>query len=136
MTLSQIIAELEAAKEGSRELEAKIFAVTADKNSREFWRWRGIHSTKTTTDAEAWQSFCRKRSPFYTHSLDAALSLLAKGTLWAVIDMEDGPIARLCWPNPDGGFVGGYHEAYAATPALALCLAALKARAALATEEK
>lgn len=66
--------------------------------------------------------------PDYTRSLDAALTLCVKGTLWAVGSMEEGPFARLCWPQPDGGYVGGYHEASAATAPLALCIAALEAR--------
>lgn len=66
--------------------------------------------------------------PAFTASIDAAMTLLAPGTLWAVGSMEDGPFARLCWPQPDGGFTGGYFEAEAATAPLALCAAALRAR--------
>jgi len=65
-----------------------------------------------------------------TASIEAALSLLVPATLWAIGSMEDGPFARLCWPQPDGGYGGGYIETAAATPALALCAAALRARAA------
>jgi hypothetical protein len=49
--------------------------------------------------------------------------------LWAHGSMEEGPFARLCWPMPNGGFVGGYFEAKAATVPLATCAAALRARA-------
>lgn len=64
----------------------------------------------------------------FTHSLDAARTMLRKGTLWVVGDMEDGPFARLVIPQPDGGYVGGYVEAKAKTTELALCIAALRAR--------
>jgi hypothetical protein len=60
-------------------------------------------------DAEAW--------------LDAAVMLLPANTLWAVVDMEDGPIARVCWPVANGGYLGGYIEATAPTPAEALLAA-------------
>lgn len=64
----------------------------------------------------------------YTASIDAAMTLVDARALWAVGCMEAGPFARLCWPMPDGGFGGGYHEASAATVPLALCAAALRAR--------
>lgn len=66
----------------------------------------------------------------YTSSIDAARTIMARGTLWAVGSMEDGPFARLCHPMPDGTFVGGYVEGRGATAELALCAAALRARAA------
>lgn len=68
--------------------------------------------------------------PPYTVSLDAARSLCVSGTLWAVGSMEDGPFARLVWPQKDGGYIGGYFEATAATAPLALCIAALRANVA------
>ena len=68
--------------------------------------------------------------------LDAARELLAPHTLWAVGSMEDGPFARVCWPQPDGGYSGGYFEATAPSAALALCAAALKARVASAIEAR
>ncbi len=64
----------------------------------------------------------------YTASLDAAMTLVDPRALWAHGSMEDGPFARLCWPQPDGSFVGGYVEAFAATVPLAICAAALRAR--------
>jgi hypothetical protein len=63
----------------------------------------------------------------FTASLDAAMTLVDPRALWAHGSMEDGPFARLCWPMPDGGFVGGYHEAFAATVPLATCAASLRA---------
>jgi hypothetical protein len=59
------------------------------------------------------------------------LMLLKPGTLWATGSMEEGPFARLCWPQAGGAYLNGYHEATAATPALAIVAAALKARASM-----
>jgi hypothetical protein len=59
--------------------------------------------------------------------LNAAMMLLEPHTLWAVGSMEEGPFARLVMPQADGGYVGGYVEAYAPTPALALCAAIARA---------
>lgn len=67
--------------------------------------------------------------PRYTASIDAALTLKAPHTLWATGSMEEGPFARICWPQPDGSYLGGYFEAKAATPALALVAAICRARA-------
>ena len=65
---------------------------------------------------------------FFTGNLTDAKSLVDSRALWVVGSMEDGPFARLVWPQKDGGFSGGYIEAAAATPALALCAAAIRAR--------
>lgn len=70
-------------------------------------------------------------APHYTASLDAAMTLVDSRAMWAHGSMEEGPFARLCWPMPNGGYVGGYFEAKAKTVPLAICAAALRARAAL-----
>lgn len=72
----------------------------------------------------------------YTASIDSALALLPTHTLWAVADMEDGPIARVVRPMPDGGYIGGYLEAAGRTPPLALTCAALQILAAQAIEAR
>lgn len=74
----------------------------------------------------------RYEPPAYSASLDAAMSLVPEGALWAIGDMEEGPFARLVCRNPDGGFTGGYVEAKGRTGATSLCAAALRA---LAKEE-
>jgi hypothetical protein len=116
MTLSALIALLEESKEGSRELDIAIakamYPETTYDAAEDKWYLHGFHV----------------RIEQYTRSLDSALTLLAKGTLWAAVCMEDGPLARLCWPQKDGGYGGGYFEASAHTVPLALVIAALKAR--------
>jgi hypothetical protein len=59
--------------------------------------------------------------------LALALSDLPHGTLWCVGSMEDGPFARIVWPQPDGGYSGGYREATGETAAEALRFAAASA---------
>ena len=71
----------------------------------------------------------------FTASLDAAMSLVDPRALWAIGSMEEGPFCRLCWPQPDGGFTGGYFEGQAETVPLSICVAALKARSTLSKDE-
>lgn len=67
------------------------------------------------------------RSPAYTGSIDAAMHLTDSRALWAHGSMEDGPFARLCWPQLDGTFTGGYVEANCATVPLSIVAASLRA---------
>jgi hypothetical protein len=55
----------------------------------------------------------------YTASIDAALALVPEGAIWMVSTEEPGPYAAI---------EGGYCAYMAPTPALAICIAALKAR--------
>ena len=84
-------------------------------------------------DGEPWESICSNCSSWsaLTASIDEALTLVDPKAQWAVGSMEEGPFARLCWPMPNGSYVGGYVEASAATVPLAICAAALRARASL-----
>ena len=98
------------------------------------WWWakaNGSSSKQSMPDDYRRSNLKMDDAPRYSSSLDAAMSLVDPRALWAVGSMEEGPFARLCWPMPDGGFTGGYVEAHAATPALALCAASLRARATL-----
>jgi hypothetical protein len=72
----------------------------------------------------------------YTSSIDGALTLFPAHTLWAVANMEDGPIARAVRPMPGGGYTGGYLETAGHTPPLALTCAALQILAAQAIEAR
>ena len=105
--LDELIARVEAAPKGSDDLDRRIAA----------WRWNCPPENAALGSR-------------YTRSLDAALALVTG--LWGV-HCEDGPAyCRILPPNPDGSFVGqSYIEATAATPPLAVCLAALRARKAV-----
>ncbi len=69
-------------------------------------------------------------APDYTASIDAALTLVPKGSLWTCATYQSSFDVR---PPYYADCAAGLEEcpiteAYAATPALALCIAALKAR--------
>ena len=106
--LSALIARVEAATGPGRELDAEI----SKRAGHAVMYWDGEHTAR----------------PF-TASLDAAVSLVPSGHNWS-LDMlcRDGNEARTFYgehPNEIDT------EATGATPALALCAAALKARQAM-----
>ena len=123
-----IIAKLEAATDGSRELDAAIAeSIGWTRDQRDIngnWRWLAPKGPYT------------QLLPKWTTSIDAALTLVPED--WA----GQGSIH---WPGYDAGrlinraFVRLHHylssgggprvDGYGATPALALCITALKARA-------
>lgn len=79
--------------------------------------------------AERQGPFCRwlNRCPRYTASLDAALTLVLEGLRFEVTTTGYKPGATVC-----GNSLTGPHEgSYAATPALALTSASLRARASM-----
>ena len=62
--------------------------------------------------------------PYYTASLDAAMTLVPEGCWLSLNIMDDLPIASLGLPGTET-----VADGRAATPALALCAASLRARA-------
>ncbi len=76
-------------------------------------------------------------APAYTASLNAAMTLVPEGMNW-MAGNRNQPLARAYVENGELHFLGGqaknpalrWHECVAATPALALCAAALRALAA------
>ena len=117
-TLDALIADLEAATGPSRELDEAIYRY-----------WRKVTPAPRpgvmwTTDLEY--------APTYTASLDAALTLVPEGwrVNWA------GQTGELHWffdlieCNGPGQTRRAWHQCYS----IALCIAALRARRALATE--
>lgn len=101
--MTDLIARLEAATEGNRELDVEIHQL------------RGF-----ITDTPA---------P-YTQSIDAALTLIPDGWTVSVMRFSDGEGYVELSDNQGRFLVKGDTEIYqeAATPALAICIAALKAR--------
>lgn len=93
--MEALIAELESAEKGSRELDVKI----------------GMALGKTPE--------------WYSESLDAALTLVPEGRASAILIYESGRASAAIGEPPQFGD----HEA--PTPALALCIAALRARQAM-----
>lgn len=121
--MDDLIAKLEAATEGSRELDVEIvFALYPE----------SVYRPQCVGDEPIFWSepYYKRECPAFTTSLDAALTLVPEGQGWGVLAGE---------PGTDGVF----HNAYVTkprdvplqsgpcrTPALALCIAALNARAA------
>ena len=133
-----LIEELEQASEGSRDLDIAIrFETIGDVarcNYDEFsWcsdedcecpgcgKWLGMHDKRGSYPAR-WQD--DKRLPHYTTNLQDALELVPEGWNWHLITEFDG-INAAVWPP---GNAEDFPEITAPTPALALCIAALKAR--------
>jgi hypothetical protein len=107
MTLSNLISRLEAASEGSEELDVAITRATCGyKPTDPLW-----HTME------------------FTRSLDAALTLVPEGYGFVVSD-ADWKTARasVAWKNTPADFDAPYRDVRAATPALALCIASLRAR--------
>jgi len=107
--LDTLISDLERATEGSRELD---YAIAKEIG----WRFSGEESFK-----EYWQDATTdewKQLPWWTTSLDSALTLVPEGSRWDV--QQDYTCA---FASIDGVTTGRV-----ATPALALCIAALTAR--------
>ena len=121
MTLYSVIRRLETAIGPSRELDAAIFCAigltyTQERHCREWCRMDGRTDLTRKHYLAAW-------APDYTRSLDAALTLVPEGCAFDVgCEIDFTPFARV--------FGHDIHaDEFAATPALALCLAALRARA-------
>ena len=113
--MDDLIARLEAATEGSRELDAQIFFALQPE----------YHGTAVSKPA--YGVFLRGYGsdgdlPHYTTSIDAAVTLIEGGNLWHVCKRERSPCYLAAVLQPHEGF------SKASTPALALCIAALKAR--------
>lgn len=110
--LLDLAARCEAAEGPDRELDAEIAFATG-------WATHALHK----------QEWLRPDGvvcglPEYTASLDAATSLVPEGWCWQ-LRHDDRPCAQF-WQDGDEYCL----TALAATPALAQCAAALKARAA------
>jgi len=75
---------------------------------------------------DAWVKMNALRVPHFTASLDAALSLVPEGMRWCVDTCDGRP---RCFVEPPHPYPGQPWWGNASTPALALCAAALRARA-------
>jgi hypothetical protein len=108
MTREELIAALEAATGPSRELDAAIFS--------------HLYGWSYPLVGAAVHDF-RENGAAYTASIDAALTLVPDGCE-AVIWTAGGADVFPATPG-----LRAYDATHAATPAIALCIAALRARA-------
>lgn len=125
MTLSD---RLEQAEAGSRELDAEIALASGmyvrEKRGRDRQEWFYPTSggyRKSTSPYAAFDGL-----PRYTTSIDAALSLVPEG--WAgLVPLRGGPNEGV-WLWPEGKTINRGIRLSAATPALTICAAALRAK--------
>lgn len=126
--MNDLIAKLEAASEGNRELDLDIAIILGDfvvKNDDEYENALfDKHGMGYGTEGQ-WKHF-EDQLPHYTTSLDAALTLVPEGWEWQIFSDDQASVFK----RPDSG--GGYSEIYDGEnpvfPALALAIAALKTR--------
>ena len=114
MTREELIAALEAATGPDRALDSWIGASVG------FDGWT-VAEWQETVDDPVFAHSSITDVPPYTASIDAALTLVPEGVLWAVGVDEDG---SGCAELPRRRLL-----VHALTPAIALCIAALRARA-------
>ena len=140
--MDALIAELERATEGSRELDARIMAVTREMPSdAQKWlrEWDGRIDVFEQTKVAAFHTrgavSCYWDPPEYSTSLDAALTLVPEGWAWLVRSGDGESFANLTRGSVPVMANGRQintdwqeNPTYAPTPALALCIASLKAR--------
>jgi hypothetical protein len=123
MTIDELIARLESAAEGSRDFDYRIAQVIGNK-----WM-EGVREGDSPPFAP--RSIADRTIPRYTTSVDAALTLVPDGWVVANISQNDN---RLWWTCLNRGYRTSYDATAIAgdlaTPALAVCVAALRARTA------
>lgn len=125
-SLSELIERLERAEAGSRDLDFAI-AVAAQPFRVKVRRDEDIEARYDALPIEGSKSGAFYEVPPFTTSLDAALSLMPEGLAWVVSKQDGNPFAA-CGPVDRTGWVAWSEDNRAATPAIALCIAALKAR--------
>lgn len=122
---ADIIARLEKAGEADRELDFDI----AMRLNRPFGAWESFQKY----DA-AFPAYTRRDAPAYTASIDAALELVPEEANSHGYELQRGLVeAFVSRNNVKAGhwYAGGEHPT---SPAIALCIAVLKARAAISDE--
>lgn len=108
--MDDLIKRLKAATEGNAELSAEIARDVVGLKFHEWPNWVVTTSRMHDFPALVW-------CPAYTESLDAAVTLIPAGIFWGA----GSTATNYAW-------AGVRQFAGAATPALALCIAALMAR--------
>lgn len=118
--LSDLIARLTEAKEGSRELDEAIWRAVglSEADERRCRVWLSMdRRTDLTRDR-----FIAAWAPSFSTSLDAALTLVPEGLGWSFSTHERSANGAHLAAYVDGAF------GFGATPALCLCIASLRAR--------
>lgn len=129
MDVQQLVERLEKATEGDWELDKLIYELVNFPTE-----WRGFKIVQQWTCANGTYGFKTEdgtryanciSAPRYTTSIDAALTLVPDGLKWSVGTWSDN-FAKV---GPEGFGPAKFSAENNPTPALALCIAALKAQA-------
>lgn len=125
--MTDLIERLEKATGPSREIDGLIFKLIGDRPG-DFW-----HEFEVGENGDGvWYRQCRDDAvayecpPTFTDSIDAALTLVPPGRYADVCGIGHSPTATI-W-NKAFEAPQNLYQVPGATPALALCIAALKAR--------
>ncbi len=131
-TMKDLIARIEAASGPDRKLDAEIALMGKCPNWRELAPWKKTNGwAKPGDPQDAWSCLQYDSGgnslpyPAFTGSLNDALSLVPEGMRCRLDILEDGRGAA--WVYAPGDIADTWAEKRA-TPALAICTAALKAR--------
>jgi len=124
MSLIEIIARLEAATEGSRELDAQISSARGIQCFVEFTDTELVHYILDRAVAQG-----KRELPRYTTSLDAALTLVPEGYDLGALTRHEGKWLAATY-SPKNPYLGWASRGQHDNRVLALCIAALKARSA------
>lgn len=137
-----LIARLEAATEGSRELDAEVHTAVNDGWIRHPKCPSGIVISDAGSEAanraraETPYIFSNRRpAPHYTTSLDAALTLVPEGMWWRIASVpffglpaHGAPVSSAQVEFGEGFDLKAAISEYGHTPCLAFCITALKTR--------
>lgn len=127
MTIEELIARLEAATGPCRELDVAISVAVGRDDETTLLRYTNGTEKRVPTSRNCWGG--QVDSPRYTASIDAALTLVPEGFCWEV---RKGYVPEATvWQigcEYDEGSGRTLPHAQAPTPAIALCIAALRAR--------
>ena len=122
--MNTLLSKLEAATEGSRELDDAIASAVLNPGGE--LRLEGMPNGSPGLKTWFYPDGTRGTSLNYTTSIDAALTLL-KG-MWCIYAMED-PGCSYLPANSSGDFLGAKQIVVNhPVPTIALCIAALRAR--------
>lgn len=128
--LLPLITRLEAASGPDRELDAEIAFATRHPVNPAYVREYAISGAKMNPTLSPIQNYLLENSPHYTSSLDAAIALAERvlpGWHWSVYD-TDGTIANNASAQVEPPeFTFNVSDGVGKTPALALCIAILRA---------
>jgi len=108
---SALISRLEQAEAGSRELDAAVYRLLAGKSTDHWFKFGDQYFSDDTVYS-------------VTTSIDAAMSLVPEGWNWS-IDCIDGKYSAVLNNTPIAR--NAQFSQYLPNPALALCIASLKA---------